>query len=225
MTTPSTTVAPTTSPTVIIQTTPGLLRSIKELCDAQLKIEGKFQAGADACRLAATSQGYSRQQAAQMLKLAYEEAGQDTKKKAPDISKILSLAYPASEESAKALADAKVHNLNAAPAEKIGVNDQLRIARDKTGATTATSILEERKEEAAAKTRGAQNGGAPRVPGSSPSTTPSTFTKEEAHKQLMHIYTSIRTIGKMTEEQADTLIAEVVAEYNEAISGDADDAG
>lgn len=201
------------STTVTVKTTPKLVKAVKEIVNAQGVLEGKFQSGADACREAATSLGYDRKQASEMLKLAYTEAGQDISRKAPDISKILSLAYPASDEAATNLADAKAHNAKAPAAEKIGVNDQLKIARDKEGKTTVETILAERKAKADAK-RGAQNGGAPRVGTAS---TPATLSKEDAQKALTSLYTQMRVTAKMSEEECEDMWAEIVTEFNDAL--------
>lgn len=209
----STNTQATPAVTVTVTTTPALVKGVKEACDMQVKLENKFASLADLCRQAATAKGYDRKQSGDMVRLAYTEAGQDIKRKAPDISKILSLAYPA-EAAVNALAEAKEHNESAAPSEKIGINDQLRIARDKEGKTTVATILQERKEAAAS--RGAQNGGAPRVPGTTPA--PATMTLDEWTKAFTTLYTQGRVLCKATEETLDDKIAAVVAEFNESIT-------
>lgn len=211
----STNTTETTTATVTIKVTPALVKSVKEICDLQSKLEGKFQAGADACREAAKSLGYDRKQAREMLTLAFKEAGQDVIRKAPDISKILSLAYPASDESAKALADAKAHNQSAAPDQKIGVNDQLRIARDKEGKTTVETILRERAEKKTGAREARPGGNANPANATGAKETPAQV-KERAIKAITHAYTELRATARMSEEEIDSAFAEIVAEFNSA---------
>lgn len=222
--------------TVTVSTTPKLTASIAALCDAQSTLEGKWTNAADTFRLEAASKGYTREHYSPMLEAAYtaaaEQMGKKAKltgdaltayvsdfvtRKAPDRSKILSLAFPKSDKAVEALAEAKAHNATATGTQKIGVNDQLRIARDKEGTTTVATILAERAEKAAAGgKKGAQNGGAPRVGGTTTTTTPSTFTRDQALEAFINTITSCRTIGKMSADDVDEIIAEAVAKFEEA---------
>ena len=126
-----------------IKTTTTLTNSIKSLLDLQNKLEGKWLATADTLRAEAEANNYDKDQAREMLALAFEQAKQDRKKKAPDISKILLLAYPKSEQTKDEIAKAREHNTTAPASKKIGVNQILEIAR---GNTTVEQILTERKK-------------------------------------------------------------------------------
>jgi hypothetical protein len=218
----STTTATQTTPAVIVAPK-ALVAGIKELLSVQSKLEGKFHTLAEMARKAAHDLTYTEAQAREMITLAYQEAGQDITLKAPDISKIHRLAFPR-QAAIPNVAAAQEHNATAAPSDRIGVNDLLRIARDKEGQTTVQTILDERQSKRDSKARPQGNASPSASTASTASTTPSkALSPEDAQESLGNALAAAINTAKrngLSEEQItdafDTWLAAAFAPEGES---------
>jgi hypothetical protein len=121
---------------VAVTVTPKLLTALSEYVSAQTSLTGKFNALAETLRAEANRQGLDRDGANKLAQAAWIEFHKlpSTEplpmKYRPDVSKVLTLAYPAKPAAEKELRAAQDHNKKAgATAARIGVNTLLEIAR------------------------------------------------------------------------------------------------
>lgn len=136
-----TTTAPAAVVETVVETSTKVIALIKEQISASVTLISKKRATAEGVRAEADAKGYDKKQASQMVALCWiaafgmQQAPEDKRqafllKSRPDISKVISLAYPAKETELK---KAYAHNDKlpaAAPKqERIGENALLEIAR------------------------------------------------------------------------------------------------
>jgi hypothetical protein len=239
-TTPNVTSATVVAPAVVLTPSAKLQKSVTSYLDLSAQVAGKFEALIEQCKEDKTNLKYDQAQCRVVLQAAYrvgfETVGKkhnglegdalkafvesEMKRKGPDISKVLVLTFPKSDEAAIELQKAQEAGL--------GLNKQMEIAR---GNTTVEAIKQEAANKAAgAKPETAQNGGAPKTPTTATTTTPQAPMSEASATQKLspteRLQNNVialdkwaRSIGLDSDAIADIVtgqLAECAAEHAEA---------
>lgn len=194
--------------------------------DAGIKLERKFESMIEQANADRTELGYNRDQCRVVIQTAFTQAyeklakeakltGDEAKayvdagmkKQAPNISKVMSLVFPKTEEAATELQKAREAGL--------GLNAQLEVAR---GNTTVAAIEQERANKAAgASTETARPGNGTSTSTTTQPPTPETAQtakltpRERAVTQIIAVAKFCLSLG-LTLEELPELVEETLAD-------------